>query len=153
LSYFNRSKMTIEQKKDWAKLLFLKETMSQKEIAKKVEISEQTLSKWINKERWDKLKQSIVATREEQLRIFYIQLQEFNASIMLREEGNRFPDSKESDILIKLTNAIEKLERDTSISDHINSFTKFNEYVRKIAPIADVQKIVEFQDAFIRSLL
>ncbi len=145
--------MTNEQKKDWAKILFLKENITQKEIAAKVEISEQSLSKWIKKENWDMLKQSLIATRQEQIRFLYIQLQDFNASIMERPEGKRFADSKESQTLIMLTTAIDKLERETSIADHISSFTKFNDFCRKFVPIAEIQKIVDFQDAFIKNLL
>ncbi len=145
--------MTNEQKKEWAKILFVKEKMTQKEIAAKVEVSEQTLSKWANKDNWDKLKQSLLTTRSEQVGFLYEQLADFNAMIAKREEGERFVNSKEAQTLIMLTSAIEKLEKETSISDHINSFTKFSEFVRKIAPIADVQKITDYQDAFIRNLL
>ncbi len=145
--------MTNEQKKEWAKILFVKEKMTQKEIAAKVEVSEQTISKWKEKDNWDKLKQSLLTTRSEQVGFLYEQLADFNAMIAKREEGQRFVNSKEAQTLIMLTSAIEKLEKETSISDHINSFMKFNEFVRKIAPIADVQKITDYQDAFIRHLL
>lgn len=57
------------QKKEWAKLLFTKENLTQQEIAERVGVSRVTINKWINSENWEHLKVSITITREEQLKI------------------------------------------------------------------------------------
>jgi uncharacterized protein YjcR len=86
-----------EQKKEWAKLLFIRENLSQKEIAEKVGISTVTINKWAQADGWTKLKQSMLTTRETQLSRLYMQLDELNTMIMSREAGSRFADSKEAD--------------------------------------------------------
>ena len=60
-------KMTNEQRKEWAKLLFVKENLTQAEIAERVGVSRVTVNKWINTENWEHLKVSVTITREEQL--------------------------------------------------------------------------------------
>ena len=51
-------KMTNEQRKEWAKLLFVKENLTQAEIAERVGVSRVTVNKWINTENWEHLKVS-----------------------------------------------------------------------------------------------
>ena len=62
------AELTNEQKKDWAKMLYTKETLTQAEIAERVGVSRVTVNNWINKENWEQLKASVTITREEQLR-------------------------------------------------------------------------------------
>ena len=45
--------MTTGQRKEWAKLLFVKENLTQAEIAERVGVSRVTVNKWINAENWD----------------------------------------------------------------------------------------------------
>lgn len=142
----------IKQKKEWAKLLFLKEQMTQKEIAAKVNVAEKTLSKWIKAEDWNQLKASITITKEESLRRFYMQVNEINDLIASREPGSRFPSSKESDVLVKLTATIKNLETETSIADVIEVFKKFIHFLRPIS-LEKAQEFIEFQDMFIKSIL
>ena len=57
-------KMTNEQRKEWAKLLFVKENLTQAEIAERVGVSRVTVNKWINTENWEHLKVSVTITKE-----------------------------------------------------------------------------------------
>ena len=116
--------MEIKQKKEWAKLLYLKSDLNQKEIAEKVDVSEKTLSHWVNdeKENWELLKSSFIITREQELRRIYIQISELNNSIADREHGHRFATPKDADVLSKLAAAAKSLEAETSISETISVF-------------------------------
>lgn len=144
--------LPIKQKKDWAKLLFLKEQLTQKEIASKVDVSEKTISKWVRDENWQQLRASITITKEESLRRFYMQVNEINDMISSREPGKRFPDSKETDTLVKLTATIKNLETDASVADVIEVFKRFLNFIRPIS-LEKAQEFIVFQDAFVKSIL
>lgn len=115
--------LTIKQKREWAQLLYTKEHISQKEIAERVGVSQQTMSRWVTKFKWDELKASITITREEQLKNLYRQLSEMNKAISERE-GNKYPTAAEADTITKLASAIDKLESETGL----NEILYFNSY-------------------------
>lgn len=146
--------LPIKQKKEWAKLLFLKSDLNQKEIAIKVGVSEKTLSHWVNdeKDNWELLKSSYIVTREQELRRIYIQIGELNKTISLREEGNRYASSKEADILSKLGAAAKNLEHDSSISDTISVFKEFTDFMREV-DFKKAQELVVFMDSFVKQKL
>ena len=76
---------------------------------------------------------------------------EFNHADFPIKIGN-FPNSKDSDTIVKITNAIHKLEGETSVGDSVSVGIEFCEYVREIDfPLA--QRISEFFDMFIRQQL
>lgn len=136
--------LTRDQKKDLAKLLFIKEGLTQKEIAARVDAAESTVSRWAVSENWDKLKISFVVTKEEELSRLYMQLRELNDFIMKRPEGERFVSNKEADTLTKLTAAIRTLETETSLSEIISVTRRFLDWLRKF----DLQKAQELSDIF-----
>lgn len=144
--------LTREQKKELARLLYTRGDLTQKEIAEKVGISEVTMSKWVTAGSWEALKVSITATREEQLRRLYLQLSEYNTAIEQREQGKRFPSSKEADAMNKIASTIEKLERETGAVDILNVSKKMLDWLRKF----DLPKAQEFSayfDAFLKDNL
>lgn len=141
--------MTNAEKKEYAKILYVKETMTQKEIAQKVGISEKTLSKWVNDNDWDRLKASIVITKEEELRRLYQQISAINKAIETREEGQRFAQPREADVLTKLAAAARSLETDSSIADIVEVGKRFLNWLRQ----SDLEKAKEFArllDGFIK---
>jgi len=140
------------QKQELAKLLFIKENLSQKEIAVKVGVSESTVSRWATAENWDKLKVSLVVTKEEELSRLYMQLRELNDAVMKRPEGERFVSNKEADTLTKLAAAIRTLETECSLSDKISVTCQFLEWVRKFN-LEKAQEFSDFFDAFIKEEL
>ena len=83
-------------------MLYLKEHLTQAEVAERVGVSKQTLCKWVKTEKWEELKTSVSLTREEQLANLYRQVAEINKAIAGREEGERFATSKEADTINKL---------------------------------------------------
>ncbi len=144
--------MTRAEKKEYAKLLFLKEAITQKEIAKRVQITEKTLSKWVTSEHWARMKSSLVITKEEELRRIYIQINELNNAIETREEGKKFASAKEADTLSKLAATARAMETDASLSDTIEVFKRFLNWMRE-HDLEKAQEIVEYQDLFIKSIV
>lgn len=123
------------QLKDWAQLLFVKEGCTQKEIAERTGKSNVTINRWAKEGEWTRLKQSMLVTREAQLSRMYMQLDELNTAIMNREEGTRFPSSKEADTISKLANAIRTMEREASIADIVEVSKRLLNWLRPVNPI------------------
>ena len=76
------AKLTNQQKKEWAQLLCTEHGLSQKDAAMKVGVSVVTMNKWYNEGNWERLKQSMLVTRQEKLSRLYMQLDELNTAIM-----------------------------------------------------------------------
>ena len=124
--------LTIKQKKEWAAMLYLKENLTQAEIAEKVGVSKVTMHKWVKGEKWEERKAGITLTREEQIKNLYRQVAEINDVIAGREKGKRFATTGEADTLSKLSGAIKKMETETGIADIISVGTRFVEFLRTI---------------------
>ncbi|MBY0244495.1 MAG: putative DNA-binding transcriptional regulator [Sphingobacteriaceae bacterium] len=145
--------LSIEQKKELAKLLYTKEGITtQKELALRVGVSERTMSKWVNSESWETLRESLVVTKEQQLRMLYMQLTELTDNINSRTEGSRFPNSKEADVYVKLTSAIKQMESENSIADIIEVAKGFLNFLR-VEDFELSQRVGNFFDGFIKQKL
>lgn len=146
------AELTNKQKKEWAKVLYLKENLIQKEIAQKVCVTEKTLSNWIQADNWEQYKSSLIVTKEEELRRIYMQINELNTFIFSREEGQRFANSKEADTLTKLTASARSLETETSVADVIEVAMQVCNFIRK-DDLKKAQEMSAFFDAFIKNKL
>lgn len=144
--------MTRGQKQEYAKILFLKESLKQKEIAERVGVTEKTIGNWLKKGDWQRLKTSLVITKEAELRRIYIQINELNTHIEDKEDGNKFANNKEADTLSKLAATAKALETDASLSEVMEVFRGFLNYMRGIN-LEKTQDIVMLQDAYIKTLL
>lgn len=146
------AELTNTQKKEWAKTLFLRENLTQQEIADKVGVSRQTVNRWSQAEKWEEQKVGITLTRQQQVANLYRQVAEINRTIAERPEGERFANSKEADILGKLSAAISKMEQEVGIADMISVLTDMINWLRQL----DVEKAKEFTrlaDAYIKDKL
>lgn len=141
-----------KQKKDWAKMLFVKEHLTQKEIAERVGISTVTMTKWVKVEKWEVLKTSLSVTREEQLANFYRQIAEINNNIANRESGLRYASAEEANMINKLATAIEKMEKETGISDIISVSKDLLDWLRK-TDIDKAKELSNYFDAYIKDRL
>lgn len=137
-------------KRELAKFFYCNANLSQKEIAKKVGASEQSISKWIKEEKWDTLKASITITKQEQISRVYQQISAINNRIVEEQKG--IPTGADADVLAKLAAVVERLEKETSIADVVSVSIKFLEWLRQ----CDNDKAKELSalfDAFIKDLL
>lgn len=141
-----------EQIKEWAQLLFVKEGLSQKEIAERTGKSAVTINRWVKEGEWTRLKQSLLVTREAQLSRMYMQLDELNSAIMKREEGQRFASSKEADTISKLANAIRTMESEASIADIVEVSKRLLNWLRPVNP-ALAKEVANVINDFISEIL
>jgi hypothetical protein len=99
-------KLTPAQAKSLAYSLYINEDLSYVEIADKVGYTPVSVGNWARGGSWKELKEALASTSDNQLKNFASQLNALNLNIGSRTEGNRFPNSKEADVQIKLTKAI-----------------------------------------------
>lgn len=139
--------LTNAQKKEWAKTLYLKENLTQQEIADRVGVSN-----WVRAGKWEEQKVGLTLTRQEQVANLYRQVAEINKAIAERPEGERFPSSKEADILGKLSAAIRNMEQEVGIADIISVLTGLIDWVRA-ADLEKAKEITRLADAYIKDKL
>ena len=146
------AELTSRQKKDFAKSIYLGEDLTQEEIAERVGVKRQTVSRWIKEGNWERHKVSITITREEQLKNLYLQLSELNTAINKKPTGERFANAAESDTISKISNAIKKMETDVGLADILSVFKSFVKWLRTY-DMARSKEIVPLLDAYIKSKL
>lgn len=144
--------LTNAQKKEWAKTLYLRENLTQQEIADRVGVSRVTVSNWVRSGKWEEQKVGITLTRQEQVGNLYRQVAEINRTIAARGEGERFATSKEADILGKLAAAISKMEQEVGIADMISVLTGFIEWLRAL-DLDKAKELTRLADAYIKDKL
>lgn len=144
--------LTNAQKKEWAKTLYLRENLTQQEIADRVGVSRVTVSNWVRAGKWEEQKAGLTLTRQEQVANLYRQVAEINRAISARAEGERYPNSKEADILGKLSASIRNMEQETGIADIISVLTGFIEWLRPL-DLDKAKELTRLTDAYIKDKL
>lgn len=172
--------------KDLAKIYFVNENLSQKEIATRLNLTEKTVGRWVKDGGWEKLKISMLVTKDNQLTALYTQLDnvmleiknrpikrdipsfmlkpikvkngdgsesleypEYNAEDFPILIGN-FPNSKDTDMISKLTSSIKKLETETNIGETVEVAKQLIQFIRGIdVPFAN--QLTKYCDSFITS--
>ena len=104
------------QRKEWAKLMYLKENITQQEIADRVGVSRVTVNKWVKE--WEGLKLNLLQTREERISSTLTQLDELDRSIA----GIRDIYTVSRGLLDWLRQ--QDLERAKELSDYFDAYIK-----------------------------
>jgi DNA-binding XRE family transcriptional regulator len=147
---------TMAMRRDYARMLYLKDNPTQAEIADRVGTSPQTIVKWKADGKWESLKANYVISREETLSRTYAQINQiFDSLEEFNLEGGRVTRTikpSEADTLSKLAATAKALETELSISIYIDVFIKFGNWLRD-ADFTLSKKMVELQDAFIKEQL
>lgn len=141
---------TISDKQYLAKILFTREQLDQKVVAKKVGIGEKTMSKWVNDFEWKKLRNRLLLSKDEQISFMYEELEEISNKIKAKDAGERFADTKQADIRIKTTAAIRNLETDLGIHEIVDVGIKFIKFLQKAETIDIVMRINDLWHSFIQ---
>ena len=144
--------LSINQKKEWAQQLYCEGSMKQNAIAYKVGVSEKTITSWVNKGNWEGLRKSLLISKQEQLSHMYEQLSEINAAIRNKNPGERYANTKEADIMSKITASIEQLEEETNITDVFEVGKRFITFMQQ-HDFEKSKELVDYFDAFIKHCL
>lgn len=144
------AEISIDDKKLMAQLLFTQQKLDGRVIAKKIGVSEKTISRWKIEGNWDALRKRLGISKNVTLNALYDQLEELNENIRNRDEGARYPNAKEADTLIKLTASIRNLETDLAIADISMSGVRFIKFIQYRVPVEKVTEIADYWNDFLQ---
>lgn len=133
------------QEKEYAKILYVNEKLTQKEIAERVGVTEKTVGKWIEAEGWNKLRQSLLATKPYNIDLMYQTLTQLNESFI-----GKVPTPAQLDSVSKITASIKSLETDLGLGEIFTVGMNFIQWVRLNQP-DKVKDVYNLFDAFINS--
>lgn len=115
-----------DTKQELARVLYMG-GLPQEEILQKVEVSRQTLSRWINTLGWKEMKAARTITRPELVNKL---LASINSLLdKANEPGNEDMLASLGDKLIKTATAIEKLERKASVVERTDTVIDFENWL------------------------
>jgi uncharacterized protein YjcR len=158
--------MTKEAEKEFARILYVNERLTFKEIALRTKVTEKTISKWANADNWDKLRKSLLTTRQNQLVHWYNQLEAINEDIATRPSAVKdskgkdvpraekilIPTNSEADTMSKITSNIQRLETEVGLGEYVEVSKKLLTFIQAI----DLQHAITFKnyiDEFINDRL
>lgn len=140
-----------DNKREIAQILYLQGNLPKKDIADKVGVSAQTITKWAAEDKWDALKKNLLTGKKQRLSELYDELAEFNRMIA-DKEGYKIATSKEADARRKLITDIKELESKYSIAQTTQIAIDFCEFLKPI-DLALAQKVAMLLQAFINELI
>lgn len=138
------------QEREYARILYVSERITFKEIAERTGVTEKTIGKWAEADNWDKLRKSLLTTKQNQLVHWYNQLEAMNE--MIAERALPVPDSKEADVMSKITSNIQRLETETGIGEYVEVSRKLLTFIQSIE-LSDAKRFKGYIDEFINSKL
>nr|WP_067054141.1 hypothetical protein [Mucilaginibacter sp. L294] len=143
----------IEEAKGHAKMLYLHENVtSQKELSRRVHVSENTISKWVNDGNWAKLKKNFLLTREERMSDMLDELTEIQAAIKEKVKGAKFADHKLALVRRMLVNDIKALEVKASIPETVAAIMELVKFARP-ENVEEAKIIMKWGDIYIKTLM
>jgi hypothetical protein len=144
--------LNTEQKKAWAKDMYTRDNLSQKEIALKVGSTEQSVNAWIAEGSWEAMRKVMRSRRQEQLNMLYDMLDLVNKAGLEAIKDESLKVHPDTDKILKLTTAIGKLESETGLGDMADALMAFiNWMMRQDHPTALI--INKWADKFIKMKL
>lgn len=148
------AELTRQQQRDYAKQLFLNDPgITQAEIAERVGVSKNTVCKWVNEGKWEEMKTSMLVEKDAQLARLYRQLKQWNDTVELRPDGQRFLTSKEADAVLKITAAIKNLETETNTAEKMATGKEFLAFVRKTTDLETSKYVARLFNDYLKSCL
>jgi len=141
--------ITISDKQYLAKVLYTREQLDGKVVAKRVGVSEKTISKWVNDFNWKELRQRLLLAKDELLGQLYRQLEALNGAIEKSEA--KHPTTAQADTQVKLTAAIRNLETDLAIADKVQCGIDYIKHIQRTGTFEQVTETLELWNSFIQA--
>ena len=145
--------VSMSDKQYLAKVLYTREKLEQKIIAKKVGVTEKTIGKWVNDFGWKNLRNRLLIGKEEVLNNLYEQIGNLNQAIAQKNTGEKYGDTKQADILIKYTASIRNLETELAIADLVESGIRFMKYIQQVGTMEQVMETADLWNSFLQQSL
>lgn len=135
------------EQREHARLLYVGERITLKEVAERVGVTEKTIGKWCKEDNWDKLRESLLTTRQTQLTRWYTQLDAITSAI---EARNNIPTNQEADTMSKITSNIQKLEVEVGIGEIVETGKKLITFIQQIN-LEDAKMFKNYFDEYINN--
>ncbi|MDR0814767.1 MAG: hypothetical protein LBN37_03330 [Bacteroidales bacterium] len=100
--------------KELARIRFM-DGYKQKELAKELGVSEQSICRWAKAGNWDALKKNLVTASSHRIMELYGELEALNNSIKTKDEGKRFANNSEAAVRRQIIKDIADLEKKYNI--------------------------------------
>jgi hypothetical protein len=139
--------MNNQDKKKLAQTLFIKSSLSRREIAQQIGVTEKTLRTWIDTGNWDELKDSQTITRGKLLQDALNQLSKINEKV---EEMGGIPDKHLSDAKAVVRKEIELFSANP-LHKYVEVFEEYISFLSKNYP-AELSQFAERSVEFINEL-
>lgn len=121
------NKAELENKKALGRTLFLS-GMELTEIAERISVSRQTVSKWANGEGWKEARAAKNITRPELVNKLLLTIDKLITSVNESDDPTLIAGL--GDRLAKLSSVIEKLDKKANVVDAIEVFIAFNRWIQ-----------------------
>lgn len=141
----------INNNREIGKALFLS-GYSQRDIAARVGVSENTVGRWAKDGHWDELREAQRTSKPSVLKDLYAELAEMNRVIQGREDGKRFATKDEALTRSRLVKNIADLEQRYSLGNAVDMGRDFCSFVGT-TDYALARQVLEHWDAFITELV
>ncbi len=136
-------------RREWAKALYLHLGKTETEIAATVGADESTLRNWIREGLWEEMKRTMLTSKKAQLERYYLLLEDLNSKL---KSENGVPDTKIINAIIKLTTAICKLENEDTVCNTIVVAEQFTSWLLNM-DLEFAKKVTVHFDLFIKQKL
>lgn len=133
-----------------AQILFM-QGFIQKEIALKLGVSENTVSKWSREDNWKDKKSNILMSKDSRLSEMYEELAEMNKAIRDKKE-NKFANQKEATARRMLIKDIKELETKYNIAETIQIGKDFTTFLKDLDFDLAMQVLNSF-DGFVNHII
>ena len=143
-------KRDYKQLRSLAQQLFY-EGFIQKEISKKIDVSETTISRWAIEDNWKSKKDNIILSKDSRLSELYEELKEFNRMIQAKKDF-KVASSKEADARRKLIRDIKELETSYNIAETIQIGRDFTTYLKDL-DFDFASQVLESYEGFVNHII
>ncbi len=141
--------MAKKSEKLLARELYLNTSLTQKEIADRLNVTVKTISDWKDEGNWEALRAAKKVTKAALISNYYTILNTMQEQIAGRGAPENVPTSKEADIMAKIGSQIEKIDKQSSLQDYIMAFQEFLEFLMVKDPEL-ARQVAPFQYEFLQ---
>lgn len=120
-------KAELERKKNLARTLYMA-GKEQNEIAEQIEVSRQTLSRWVSEGKWKESRAASSITRPELVNKLLITIDKLISQVNESDDPEKMAGL--GDKLAKMSSVIEKLDKKANVVDAIEVFMAFSKWMQ-----------------------
>ena len=151
-------KKEIQDKKSIAEILYMQGEQG-KVIAEKLGVTAVTISNWVKENSWQERRAANNINRQEIVTKCLVSIDKMLENFKAQENPDIQAYAQVADMVIKMSNAIEKLDKKNSIVDIMNNFSAFLNWLKARLSIDPeltpeiLKTIAKYQDLYINEKL